>query len=331
MTGSVVAEKILIVTSDMDTTADVMACCLTKRGIAFERLHPKDFPTRVSLSMYFDAHHPPIGSLTGPWLAIDWDEIKSIWYRRPERFAFPADLSKEEEDFAFHESAAVFTGMWRSLDVFWVNHPDRVRVAETKALQLKLARDLGMKVPQTLFTNDPQAVHRFYDELNGRVIYKTMTQGVLGHSKQMAIFATRLTADHLRALDRLKAAPGQFQEEIAKAFDLRITVIGDAVFAVEIHSPEEYSNVVDWRCHAGPSLRHVVHDLPDEIARFCRAMCTSLGLGFGAIDMVMTPDGEYVFLEINPNGQFGWLESITGLQLTQCLADLLAEPLGKKT
>ena len=311
----------------MDSTADLMVRCLAARNVGFERVHPKDFPQQVAVAFRCSGEAPPDGRLAGPGFDFAWDEIRSVWYRRPDPFEFPAQLTKEEKDFAYHESTAVFTGLWRSLDVQWVNHPDRIRVAETKALQLKRARELGARVPRTLCTNDPAALHDFYDELGGRVVYKSMTQGVLGFSRQESIYTTRLDAAHLARSELVKASPGQFQEEVPKACDLRLTVIGETVFAVEIHPPEDQSGNVDWRRHSGPDLKHVVHRLPAEVERFCLALARSFGLLYAAIDMVLTPEDDYVFLEINPNGQFGWLENMTGLPFIETLADLLAAPL----
>jgi glutathione synthase/RimK-type ligase-like ATP-grasp enzyme len=319
--------KILIVTGEMDTTADVMVRCLNARGVAFERLHPKDFPVHQRLSLSFSQECEPQGQISGRGISFDWDEIKSVWYRRPDPFEFPDNLTNEEKEFAAYETTAVFAGMWRSFDALWVNHPDRIRVAESKALQLKVARELGMPVPSTLFTNDAERLRKFYDEMDGRVVYKSMTQGVLGRSRQQSIFTTRLSADHLENLHMLKTAPGLFQQEITKYCDLRITLIGEKVFAVEILAPEDQSGNVDWRYHAGPQLKHAVHRLPADIERFCLALARNFSLNYAAIDMVLTPKGQYVFLEVNPNGQFGWLESMAELPLTETLADLLATPL----
>lgn len=319
--------KVLIVTSEMDTTADVMVRCLTHRSVPFERLHTADFPTRLMITGSVDGSDKLRGGITGPSIRTGWEEIGSVWFRRPGPFEFSDDLTDEEREFAFHESTAVVNGIWRCLDVLWVNHPDRIRIAESKVLQLQLAAELGAVIPRTLFTNNPQELRDFYDALDGRIIFKTMTQGVLGRHRQQSIYATRLTADTLGTAAKLQLSPCQFQEEVRKHCDLRITVIGAEVFAVEIHPPADSSPNVDWRAHSGPDLKHLVHDLPDAQRRFCLDLTERLHLNFAAIDMILSDEGRYVFLEINPNGQFGWLETVTDLRLTDALADVLSSPM----
>jgi glutathione synthase/RimK-type ligase-like ATP-grasp enzyme len=94
---------------------------------------------------------------------------------------------------------------------------------------------------------------------------------------------------------------------------------------VEIDSQSDPDSLVDWR-HGGTALDHEVHQLPDGIARLCLELCSDYGLRFGAIDLALRPDGGYTFFEVNPNGQWAWIEQITGLPLSSALADLLLSP-----
>lgn len=315
--------KILIVTGESDSTADLMVLHLGERGIPFERFHPQDLPRDAHVTLRFGPDHPPIGRMTSFGETIDWSQIGSVWYRRPEPFSLSGGLGSEEREFAYHECVSVMQGAWRSFDAFWVNHPDRIRVAESKPLQLTLAGRLGFTVPRTVFTNDPDEVRALWEECGGAIVYKTMTQGVLGRELQRSVYTNRVGAEHLARADLLRNAPGLFQEEIPKVADLRITVIGDRLFPVEIRSQTDPDARVDWRRGEVPRMEHVPCEVPDTVARACLALDRSLGLAYSAIDMVLTPDGRYVFLEINPSGQFGWIESVTGLPLIETLADLL--------
>ncbi|MER2606692.1 MAG: MvdC/MvdD family ATP grasp protein [Siculibacillus sp.] len=315
--------KILILTGESDSTADLMVLHLRERGVPFERFHPQDLPRRARVTLRYRPGAPPSGRMTTDGETIDWSEIGAVWYRRPEPFALSTALTAEEKEFAHHECISVMQGAWRSFDAFWVNHPDRIRIAESKPLQLTLAGRLGFTVPRTLFTNDPDEVRALWAECGGAVVYKSMTQGVLGRGLQQSVYTNRVTAEHLARADLLSNAPGLFQEEIPKVADLRITVIGDRLFPVEIRSQSEPDAVVDWRRGEVPRMEHVPCELPDEVARACLDLDRALGLHYSAIDMVLTPDGRHVFLEINPSGQFGWIESLTGLPLIETLADLL--------
>lgn len=317
--------KILIVTGEHDSTADLMVLHLADRGVAFERFHPQDLPRDAAVTMRFGPDHPPEGRMVVLGAAIDWSEIGAVWYRRPQAFSLSAGLGAEEREFAFHECTAVTQGLWRSFDAFWVNHPDRIRIAESKPLQLALAGRLGFRLPRTIFTNDPAEVRALWEACAGAIVYKSMTQGVLGQSVQKSVYTNRVTAEHLARADLLRNAPGLFQEEIPKAADLRITVVGERLFPIEIRSQSDPDALVDWRRGAVPNMAHVPCALPPAIERACLALNRALGLRYSAIDMVLTPAGDHVFLEINPSGQFGWIESVTGLPIIETLADLLID------
>ncbi len=122
-------------------------------------------------------------------------------------------------------------------------------------------------------------------------------------------------------------APVIYQREIRKAFDVRVTVIGDKVFAAAIHSQDHNETEVDWRSGTRDDLRHEAIELPPDVAAQCLALTAALGLRYGAIDLVADLDGRHWFLEINPNGQWAWIERRTGLPLAEAIVDtLLAIP-----
>lgn len=255
-------------------------------------------------------------------LGIKDVEVGSVWYRRP-LFALDPELSPEEAQFAQTESREAVLGLFRLTEAFWVNRPDAIRVAESKPLQLKLAQQLGFRVPHTLLTNDPVRFQEFYEKCNGAVIFKVMTQGALGGSEGKGVYTSLVTSWHLRNFEAIRRAPCLFQEHIPKAVDLRITVIGEKIFPVEIHSQDHRQSVVDWRKGNTARLKHAAHQLPPKIEAQCFELLRSLKLVYGAIDLILTPQGEYVFLEINPSGQFAWIETLIKLPLIDTLADLL--------
>ncbi len=74
------------------------------------------------------------------------------------------------------------------------------------------------------------------------------------------------------------------------------------------------------------TLRMQPADLPDDIALKVRAFMRRMGLWFGCLDMIIQPDGTYVFLEINPNGQWLWIQECTGLPLLEEFTNLLLTP-----
>ena len=119
--------------------------------------------------------------------------------------------------------------------------------------------------------------------------------------------------------------PYLFQELVEKTYDIRVTVIGAHCFATRIDSQVQDASKVDWR-RSGGGLGHSAETLPEKLAVLCRDLVAGYGLRFGAIDLARTTTGGYVFFELNPNGQWAWIEQLTGVPLRSHLADLLLAP-----
>ena len=248
----------------------------------------------------------------------DLSAVRVVWWRRPQPFSIQAEVTGgEDREFAYGECQAAVTGLWSSLNAQWVNPPGRDEVAARKVYQLKVASELGFRVPRTLVTNDPESAAAFVDaEGEAGTIYKAFS------ATERAWRETRLLKPQERTqLSAVRFAPVIFQEHIRADIDLRITVIGEAMFSAEILSGETDYHV-DFRMtmHAATIRPHV---LPDEVVKKLRAYMNALGLVYGAIDMRLTPDGEYVFLEINPAGQWLFIEERTGQPITAALVEYL--------
>lgn len=250
----------------------------------------------------------------------DLDDVGAAWWRRPQQPEVSPEIASETgRQFALNECAEALAGLWHALDVFWVNDPARDHVAHRKITQLRIAQELGFRLPDTLITNDPARVLRFVDRHGYRnVIYKAFS------AFEHAWRETRLMrAEELPLLDQVRFAPVIFQEYVEAVYDLRITIVGERIFAAAIHS-QQTSYPVDFRMDMA-AARITAAELPAELeARLLRYM-RALGLQYGAIDMRLRPDGEYVFLEINPAGQWLFVEEATRQPIAAALAELLVE------
>jgi glutathione synthase/RimK-type ligase-like ATP-grasp enzyme len=216
-----------------------------------------------------------------------------------------------------------FGGVIASLSCRWLNHPHRIAVAEYKPFQLAAAAAVGLRVPATLITNDPETVREFVERFQAGVVYKSLSGSpppVDGRS--LALYTTVLEpTDHSHP--GLARTANFFQERVPKAYEVRMTVVGDHLFAVRIDT-DSPSARIDWRSDYS-SLRYAVEVVPNHVRGCVLKLLHGLGLDFGALDFIVTPKREWVFLEINPNGQWGWLEHATGLPITAGIADFLQE------
>jgi len=244
------------------------------------------------------------------------ESLLSVWWRRPGKFK----ISESVEDpkvrgYCVSECSAFFRGIFDTLGVPVVNHPVAENAAARKPAQLESACAVGLTIPRTLMTNDPHAVTNFWKEQKGDAIYKTFTPP----SWQMA--ETRpLTEEALKGLDQLRHAPIIVQERIEKGVDVRVNVFGADVFAASVQTRMSAAEL-DWRLDLSATWKD--HVLPTEIADKLRQLIKRLDLEYGCIDMRQRPDESYVFLEVNPSGQFLFIEIDTRQPLLRSLAKLL--------
>lgn len=327
--------RILIVTDKVDAHADRLITVLRGRGSEPLRLNISDVPVSTTLSMALRGSDWA-GSIRvhANGRRIQLDELTSIWWRKPGWYSFPDDLPPQEREFALEETDHCMSGLWSALDCFWVSHPENIRRASYKIEQLRRAVGLGFDVPSTVVTTDPEQAREFFDACSGRMVYKVLSDPYLSAARMLragwtepipvrSVPTTPITVENLHLLDTVRSVPCLFQELVEKQSELRVTVIGAEVFTVEILSQEHEQTRVDWR-HANPELRLRVAKLPDDLAVRCVELTRAYGLNFGAIDLIATPDGRYVFLEINPNGQFLFLqERLPELRLDDAMASLL--------
>jgi len=260
-------------------------------------------------------------------------EIKSAWYRRPNRLNSPIG-DPVQRKYAETEMTQFMEGVWSATvgEVFWLSNPVQLERARKKMLQLKIARELGFTIPRTIVTNDPECVRTFVESCGGRVVFKAIHHEMLDYdAKSFNIPTTLIGRGHLAKLDLVRHMPSLFQECIDKEYELRVTVVGDQVFPVKIDSQAYLETVVDWR-HPDfiQKLSYTTTTLPPGIDRLCVSMLSTLGLGFGAFDFAVDKSGICYFLEVNPNGQWYWLEDLTGALISDAIVATLASGFQQK-
>ena len=310
---------ILVVSADKDVHAQALMSRLSDRGGECRLLDLSLYPVRSTLTIDFDARESRgISQWCSDVGLVDFGACRVIWWRRPQPFAIdPAISDAESRNFAIVEAHSAFSGLWLTLDTFWINHPSRDEEAARKVYQLNLARQVGLRIPETRITNNVEEARSFVSRHGAsRTVYKAFA------GTEAAWRETRvMRPGEIEQIEDVRFAPVIFQEYIPAGVDLRITVVGERLFPAAIYSGgTEYE--VDFRMVMSSAEFEEVM-LPHEVAESLLALMQRLGLVYGAIDMRRTPEGEYVFLEINPAGQWLFVEERTGQQITEALADLM--------
>ena len=319
---------ILILTNAQDALPEKVTTVLESKGAQCIRLNTEEFPRDVVLSYEFDNGRACV-RVRGSGLEFDLADVKTVWFRRPKDATPDLRLRPEDQDFVKREVRHGLTALYHCLrGAFWVNPYGAAIAAEHKPYQLQVASALGFDVPRTLISNDPERVRAFAASSSSDLVYKTLTPysrpregGIDG------IFTNRVTAsDVQRQADQVQFGPCIFQDYIDKALELRVTVVGRRVFTSSIDSQSSEHARHDWRRSVKyGAIPHDAADIPSTLKDQILAMLHELGLVFGCFDFVLTPDGRYVFLEINPNGQWYWVEQQTGLPLMDAFTDLLVD------
>ena len=258
-------------------------------------------------------------------------QIKAIWDRRPETpYSLPLKNTKEIDEHNLREAHGFLSFVRYYLkDIPSIGSIVGDRVATSKMLQYRLAQEIGFAVPDTAFTNSKAGILHLCENHPQICLKSIDSPGIWDETNGVDYVFYTQTLDGKTVKDIPEEAFIQTvsfaQEYIPKAFELRATVVGDKVFATRIDSqklaPQEGG--VDWRQGYEHDMELSPFELPNDIAAQCTGLVHALGLNFGCIDLIVRPDGEYVFLECNPNGQWLWGELATGQRISAAIAEFL--------
>lgn len=316
--------NILLITNTTDFTADYVVRSLKRLKAAYYRLNTDEIGTSVFLTFDFSNDHYTLCDRP-KGLTFDLLLFKSVYFRRPELPAVDGNgLSSEESEFIRLEVRQTLEGLYKILrHAYWMSDVDDIRRAENKIYQQLLAKEIGFNIPAGVITNQKNCFNTFVQDYHNDCIVKPILSGQIGWPEMSrVVFTSKLTAQP--APEQIESCPTYIQERLQKRYDVRVTVVNDTVFAARIHSQDNHETQTDWR-QGENILKHEAIVLPDELKAKCLALVNRLNLNFGAIDFVETPAGEFVFLEINPNGQWAWIEEQTGLPISETIAKQLTD------
>ena len=306
---------VLLLTNKLDVSADLVVLRLQARQIPYLRINVEDAPSCLVSAEY------PAGRWVwkDPWHgAVDLNRVSSVWYRRPGN-------PKEDDESLSAATRSYLAEQWRSLvlglralpDVTWVNDPISNAAAELKVLQLATAVRVGLRIPQTCVTNDLAAAGR----LQGPLVAKSLGGAFLEETDaNYFIYTQSINLDEATSAE-VQLAPVIFQQRLWPKEDYRVTIVGSHVFAAMI--PEGTARPLDWRATSEPPQFERV-ELPRAMTRKLMSLLRGLGLRFGAIDLCRA-HGDFFFLEVNPNGEWGWLETSLGFPIADAIVDELCQ------
>jgi glutathione synthase/RimK-type ligase-like ATP-grasp enzyme len=327
-----VRDTILLLTHRGDHyTVDRVEEEVSRRGARALRLNMEDFPAELELTSALEdgggelALCTPEGELRG-------EQVRSVWLRRLLPPRLESSLEPGWREGCLRESQAALHGFLDGLEASgcrFVNPLQADRMAQDKLRQLRLARALGLEVPRTLVTNDAARVRAFFEQVHGYMVAKMLTplsQSMQGG--QPFVYTSAIGPEDLEELEGLHHSPMVFQERLDKAHELRVAVVGSHCFTGAIDASGSVEGQVDWRRSRPDECHWERGELPAEVAARLVRLVASLGLVYGAADFIVTPEGRYVFLEVNPGGEWGMLEHELDLPIAAAFAEALTAERG---
>ncbi|HEV2883703.1 MAG TPA: MvdC family ATP-grasp ribosomal peptide maturase [Pyrinomonadaceae bacterium] len=324
-------DTVLILTHSGDYfTVDRVAQALARRGVKTFRFDTDCFPERVKLVAKFRR-----GTVThlikdGAKL-LDSSAVRAVWARKiwlPHR---AENLDPNFYGMCTRESMAALQSFLDGLTFArWVNEPGSDRQAENKLSQLRAAQEVGLPVPQTLMTNDPAQMKNFFREVNKKMVAKLLTPISVSMDASLAfIHTSQVTSGDVADGSMLRHSPMVFQEQIPKARELRIAFVNGRVFVGAIDASGSKHGKVDWRLSSPQEVKWQRDEVPVDVSAKLTALMSKLRLVYGAIDLIRTPEGEHVFLEVNSGGEWGMLERDLDYPISEAIADALLDEEGQ--
>lgn len=320
-------KKVLILTNKDDITVDFVVMELQKRKIDYYRLNMDDIPEKIKVCFDFNKEEFKIID-TIKNIVVNLGEVTSVYFRRPllNKLEYIEELNSQEKIYLTSELAFIHEGIYKILEnKYWLNNVYDIREAENKIYQLQLAKEVGFKIPMAFIGNEYDDIKKFSEKLDCSCIIKPIKSGNMKDLiSPKVIYTTKLEEKQILKKESIEAFPVFIEENVKKKIDLRCIVVGNEVFTAEIYSQEYQESKIDWR-KSKQILEHRIHDLPENIKAMCVKLTHKLNLNYSAIDLILDSNDNYVFLEINPNGQWAWLEKRLKFPISKTIVDILVK------
>lgn len=315
-------KNVLIISGTGDAHAEYMRKILRFKNIPSFLFLSDKYPYEAQITFDFNNNH----TLTYQDRKINLNSDWSIWNRRIFPPEFPKNFPGNLEEMVIEESKRTLQGLMVTHPGLVVNNPFNNYRANNKIEQLQRAREIGLNVPDTLITNEPNKAKEFYEKHKRNIIFKMQKLPIIEDKNGVhkTIMTRRVLPEDFAEIERIKNGPCLFQEHIEKEYEIRLTTVGNELFPIAIYSQDSEISRDDFRRYDFGKVRYKNVNIPEEITTKILSLTKQYKLHYAAIDLIYTPKDKYVFLELNPNGQYLWTEEMSGAPITNSFADYLA-------
>ena len=310
---------LLVLTTADDATADYLCRRLHDERVQFVRLDTDHFADSGFVE-YIDNEI----SLIFREERLNGRAIRNVWYRRPRGIVVRGRSTDAQRLHTAREWATSLDGFLAEIpQMRWMNHPACNARANNKLFQLRLAPRFGLRVPETIVTRSLEEAQRFWRSHHGKIVTKPLSVGyveTLDGVMEAQILTSEVRAEHLRDPEILARCPTILQQRVQRGVDVRVTVVDRKVCALAVSSPGR-ETPVDIRQDGMSDLVYEPVSLPATVCANLLNLCHHLELRFAAVDFIRSCDDEWYFLEVNPNGQWAWLDLVGASDIARWLVD----------
>lgn len=325
---------ILVLTHAKDDCASMVIKHFKDRGIKYVRFNTEEFHQKVKFTIDLDTSGNFVGCYHFPDFNLYFEDIGVVWNRRVHQpnIGNELDNNPDLKEWMLDETTWGLNNSFTLIQAPMVNPwENNERLKFNKWIQMKRAAEIGFEIPLSCMTNNLDTIRHFWEETNHEMIFKKIRKGfsIMKDGRRLLVHTSKIseTKFNEETLNRMRFCPMFLQQHIPKKYDLRSIVVGEKVFTIAIHSQNVPEGIIDYRTAMvlgkHNEIKHEQIDLGDKVNRKLVAYTKSFGLAFSAIDLILTPDERLVFLEDNPNGQWGWLENITKAPISKAFAEYL--------
>lgn len=281
--------------------------------------------TDVKVKLEVELHNGEIA-------VIDSTEITAYWYRRGYFISKHEDIQILDEIMQDELNAEVREQERSYLDYlnfFFVNNKRRLGNCEdnrtSKLKNLEIAKNIGISIPDTRIMVKKIDLQKFYLE-KGSLISKPASQGSAYGTMSNLNGLTILVDDNFIDDCEDTFFPTLFQERLDKKFELRCFYLNDEIYSMAIFSQNDNKTKVDFRNYnTKKPNRTVPIKLPEKIHSLLVHFMNKINMNCGSIDLIYTTNNKFVFLEVNPVGQFYQLSYPCNYQIEKKIAEYLIQ------
>lgn len=312
---------VLLLTHSRDFfTIDNVEAHITQLGYKALRVNTDEYPLHINLDFETSPNNTQTKTITIQGEEINIKQIKAIWLRRIWSPKMSPDIDPEYSKYCSNEASRNLVNFLHTLNnIFWLDHLEYTNRAENKLYQMEQANKLGIAMPHTLVSNNPDKILKFYHQNNGHIITKMQTVLSVSMDGSGQSFRTsKVKSEDLENLNSVQYCPMIFQTEILKKAEYRVVYVDGEFFSGKITTDTLNNTSPDIKSNKSVSWK--IGFLPKYLCEQISDFMTNIELRFGVMDIIETPDGEFKFLEINPVGEWGMLEKELDLPISHAIA-----------